>query len=113
GQKKEANKIASQTMRKTMAKAIKPFIDLMTKLTAAQKAAAVHFGHFPASENIGVDVASVRLAANSAVRGGDGADAGLIPMGEPLGANVERPKVLAMPDTSPRRRPGAKSSDKK
>ncbi len=113
GQKKEANKIASQTMRKTMAKAIKPFFDRMPKLTAAQKAAAVHFGHFPASENIGVDVASVRLAANSAVRGGDGADAGLIPMGEPLGANVERPKVLAMPDTSPRRRPGSKSSDKK
>ncbi len=113
GQEKEANKIASQTMRKKMAKAIKPFFDRMPKLTAAQKAAAVHFGHFPASENIGVDVASVRLAANSAVRGGDGADAGLIPIGEPLGANVERPKVLAMPDTSPRRRPGTKSSDKK
>ncbi len=113
GQKKEANKIASQTMRKKMAKAIKPFFDRMPKLTAAQKAAAVHFGHFPASENIGVDVASVRLAANSAVRGGDGADAGLIPMGEPLGGDVEKPKVLAMPDTSPRRRPGSKSSDSK
>ncbi|GAA0472578.1 hypothetical protein GCM10009096_12180 [Parasphingorhabdus litoris] len=113
GQKKEANKIASQTMQKQMARAIKPFFDRMPKLTAAQKAAAVHFGHFPASENIGVDVASVRLAAKSAVRGGDGADAGLIPVGEPLGADVEKPRVLAMPDTSPRRRPGAKSSDKK
>ncbi|MEP2103466.1 MAG: SPOR domain-containing protein [Parasphingorhabdus sp.] len=113
GQKKEANKIASQTMQKKMAKAIKPFFDRMPKLTAAQKAAAVHFGHFPASENIGVDVASVRLAANSAVRGGDGADAGLIPVGEPLGADVEKPKVLAMPDTSPRRRPGSKSGDRK
>ncbi|QTD55572.1 SPOR domain-containing protein [Parasphingorhabdus cellanae] len=113
GQKKEANKIASQTMRKKMAKAIKPFFDRMPKLTAAQKAAAVHFGHFPASENIGVDVASVRLAANSAVRGGDGADAGLIPVGEPLGADVQKPRVLAMPDTSPRRRPGSKSSDEK
>jgi len=113
GKKKEANKIASQTMRKKMAKAIKPFFDRMPKLTAAQKAAAVHFGHFPASENIGVDVASVRLAANSAVRGGEGADAGLIPMGEPLGMNVEKPKVLAMPDTSPRRRPGSKREDRK
>ncbi len=113
GQEKEANKIARQTMQKQMAKAIKPFFDRMPKLTAAQKAAAVHFGHFPASENIGVDVASVRFASRNAVRDGDGADAGLIPIGEPLGQNVEKPKVLAMPDTSPRRRPGSKSSDKK
>lgn len=113
GQEKEANKIARQTMRKQMAKAIKPFFDRMPKLTAAQKAAAVHFGHFPASENIGVDVASVRFASQNAVRGGDGADAGLIPMGEPLGQEVEKPKVLAMPDTSPRRRPGSSTRDKK
>ncbi|MEP3227018.1 MAG: SPOR domain-containing protein [Parasphingorhabdus sp.] len=113
GQEKEANKIAQQTMRKQMAKAIKPFFDRMPKLTAAQKAAAVHFGHFPASENIGVDVASVRFASQNAVRGGDGADAGLIPIGEPLGQEAEKPKILAMPDTSPRRRPGAKKSKKK
>ncbi len=111
GQEKDANKIARQTMQKRMAKAIKPFFDRMPKLTAAQKAAAVHFGHFPASENIGVDVASVRFASNNAVRGGTGADAGLIPIGEPLGQDVEKPKVLAMPDTSPRRRPGATRSD--
>lgn len=113
GQEKEANKIARQTMRKKMAKAIEPFFDRMPKLTAAQKAAAVHFGHFPASENIGVDVASVRFASNNAVRGGDGADAGLIPIGEPLGKEAEKPKVLAMPDTSPRRRPGSSRKDKK
>ncbi len=113
GQDKEANKIARQTMRKQMAKAIKPFFDRMPKLTAAQKAAAVHFGHFPASENIGVDVASVRFASQNAVRGGDGADAGLIPIGEPLGQDVAKPKVLAMPDTSPRRRPGSSTRDQK
>lgn len=107
-QKKAANNIARQSMTKRMAKAIKPFFDRMSKLTAAQKAAAVHFGHFPASENIGVDVASVRYAANNAARGGDGADAGLIPLGEPLGEPVKKPRVLAMPDTSQRRRPGAR-----
>lgn len=112
GQEKAANKIAEQTMQKRMAKAIKPFFDRMPKLTAAQKAAAVHFGHFPASENIGVDVAAVRFASSTAVRGGEGADAGLIPIGEPLGQKAEKPKVLAMPDTSPRRRPGSKSSDR-
>ncbi|WP_417622687.1 SPOR domain-containing protein [Parasphingorhabdus sp.] len=107
GRKKDANKIAEQTMDRTMAKAIKPFFDGMPKLTAAQKAAAVHLGHFPADENIGVDVAAVQLASNMAVRGGDGADAGLIPVGESLGADVDRPRVVAMPDKSPRRRPGA------
>ena len=107
GKKKDANSIVDQTMERRMAKAIKPFFDRMPKLTAAQKAAAVHLGHFPASENIGVDVAAVQLASNMAVRGGDGADSGLIPVGEALGSNADRPRVLAMPDKSPRRRPGA------
>ncbi|SIO10828.1 Flp pilus assembly protein TadD, contains TPR repeats [Parasphingorhabdus marina DSM 22363] len=106
-QTKEANKIARQTMTRRMAEALKPFLKRMPKLTAAQKAAAVHFGHFPASENVGVDVASVRFAANSAVRGGEGADAGLIPIGKPLGEDAKKPRVLAMPDTSLRRRPGS------
>lgn len=106
GKKKDADNIVEQTMERRMAKAIKPFFDRMPKLTAAQKAAAVHFGHFPASENIGVDVAAVQMASSLAVRSGDGADAGLIPVGEALGADVKRPRVLAMPDKSPRRRPG-------
>ncbi len=113
GKNKGANQIARQTMRGNMAKAIEPFLDRMPKLTAAQKAAAVHFGHFPASENIGVDVASVRYASNTAVRGGDGADAGLIPLGVPLGGEFKRPRVLAMPNVSPRRRPGKRRSSRK
>ncbi|NCO47812.1 MAG: hypothetical protein GW808_07035 [Sphingomonadales bacterium] len=107
GKKKDADNIVDQTMERRMAKAIKPFFERMPKLTAAQKAAAVHFGHFPASENIGVDVAAVQLASSLVTRGGDGADAGLIPVGEALGADTKRPRVLAMPDKSPRRRPGA------
>lgn len=110
GRKKDADNIVDQTMERRMAKAIKPFFDRMPKLTPAQKAAAVHFGHFPASENIGVDVAAVQLASSLAARGGDGADAGLIPVGEALGSNADRPRVLAMPDKSPRRRPGATDS---
>jgi tetratricopeptide (TPR) repeat protein len=106
GRKKDADNIVEQTMERRMAKAIKPFFDRMPKLTAAQKAAAVHFGHFPASENIGVDVAAVQLASSLAARGGDGADAGLIPVGEAFGADTKTPRVLAMPDKSPRRRPG-------
>ncbi|WP_373491356.1 SPOR domain-containing protein [Parasphingorhabdus sp.] len=107
GRKDDAEDIVEKTMERRMAQAIKPFFDRMPKLTAAQKAAAVHFGHFPASENIGVDVAAVQLASTLAARGGDGADAGLIPVGEALGSDVQRPRVLAMPDKSPRRRPGS------
>lgn len=110
GKDKEANKIARQTMHKEMANAIEPFFDNMPKLTAAQKAAAVHYGHYPASADIGVDVATVRFASQHARRGdGESVDAGLIPVGEPLGQESEKPKVLAMPDKSPRRRPGFKS----
>lgn len=109
-QQRDAREVADATMPPALAAAIRPFFVRMPKLTPAQKAAMVHFGHFPASENIGVDLASVRRASSSAsgiaaVRGGTGADAGLIPLGEPLGQNVERPKVLAMPDRRQRRRP--------
>jgi len=107
GRKKDAEDIVEKTMERRMAQAIKPFFERMSKLTAAQKAAAVHFGHFPASENIGVDVAAVQLASTLATRGGDGVDAGLIPVGEALGSDAKRPRVLAMPDKSPRRRPGS------
>lgn len=107
GRKKDAEDIVEKTMERRMAQAIKPFFERMPKLTAAQKAAAVHFGHFPASENIGVDVAAVQLASTLAARGGDGVDAGLIPVGEALGSDAKRPRVLAMPDKSPRRRPGS------
>ncbi len=107
GKKKEAEDIVEQTMERRMAKAIKPFFDRMSKLTAAQKAAAVHFGHFPASENIGVDVAAVQLASSQLAENAGAVDAGLIPVGEALGTDVKRPRVLAMPDKSPRRRPGA------
>ncbi|MEW4466398.1 SPOR domain-containing protein [Parasphingorhabdus sp. JC815] len=110
GKDKEANKIARQTMEKRMAKAIEPFFDNMPELTAAQKAAAVHFGHFPASANIGVDVATVRFASQNATRSG-GADANLIPAGEPLGQ--QSAKIRAMPDKSPRRRPGSKAKKEK
>lgn len=110
GKGKDANSIAKQTMPRKLARAIKPFFERMPKLTAAQKAAAVHFGHFPASENIGIDVAAVRLAANMARLGVNGADAGLIPIGQPLGNQALTPRVMAMPDKSPRRRPGSGGS---
>lgn len=43
----EARKVALQTMPEQLASAITPYMQKMPYLTAAQKAAAVHFGHFP------------------------------------------------------------------
>jgi Flp pilus assembly protein TadD len=44
----DAQKIAEQTMPAQLAAAITPYMRKMPYLTPAQKAAAVHFGHFPA-----------------------------------------------------------------
>ncbi|HKY80755.1 MAG TPA: tetratricopeptide repeat protein [Sphingobium sp.] len=53
----DARKIASQTMPAQLAAAITPYMQKMPYLTAAQKAAAVHFGHFPT--HVGTSIAAV------------------------------------------------------
>lgn len=53
----EARKIAMQTMPGQLAAALTPYMQKMAYLTAAQKAAAVHFGHFPAT--IGTSIAAI------------------------------------------------------
>ncbi|MEJ7934011.1 tetratricopeptide repeat protein [Sphingobium sp. AN558] len=53
----EAKKIAEQTMPAQLAAAITPYMQKMPYLTAGQKAAAVHFGHFPAT--IGTTIAAI------------------------------------------------------
>ncbi|WP_313807920.1 tetratricopeptide repeat protein [Sphingobium sp.] len=53
----DAKKIAEQTMPAQLATAILPYMQKMPYLTAAQKAAAVHFGHFPA--NVGTSIAAI------------------------------------------------------
>ncbi|UZW53944.1 tetratricopeptide repeat protein [Sphingobium sp. JS3065] len=53
----DAKKIAEQTMPSQLATAILPYMQKMPYLTAAQKAAAVHFGHFPA--NVGSTIAAI------------------------------------------------------
>ena len=53
----EARKVADQTMPAQLAAAIAPYMQKMPYLTAAQKAAAVHFGHFP--QQIGTTIAAI------------------------------------------------------
>ncbi|MDF0544500.1 tetratricopeptide repeat protein [Sphingobium sp. H39-3-25] len=47
GRRSEALQITSKTMPKPLADAIQPYMERMSILTPAQKAAAVHFGRFP------------------------------------------------------------------
>src|SRR3546814_1599524 len=69
GRTKQAKDITQVTMPKGMADAIQPFMDRMPRLTAAQRAAAVHYGSFPSG--------AVQMAAaaprtdTSAARGPD------------------------------------------
>ena len=53
----DAKKVAEQTMPAQLAGAITPYMQKMPYLTAAQKAAALHFGHFPAQ--IGATVVAI------------------------------------------------------
>ncbi|MEC3910512.1 SPOR domain-containing protein [Sphingobium sp. CR2-8] len=53
----DAKKLALQTMPAQLATAIIPYMEKMPYLTAAQKAAAVHFGHFPAQ--IGTSIVAI------------------------------------------------------
>lgn len=52
----DARKIASQTLPAQLAAALAPYMEKMPYLTPAQKAAAVHFGHFPT--NVGTSLAA-------------------------------------------------------
>ena len=53
----DARKIASQTLPAQLASALVPYMEKMPYLTPAQKAAAVHFGHFPTT--VGTSLAAV------------------------------------------------------
>jgi Flp pilus assembly protein TadD len=53
----DAKKVADQTMPAQLATAIIPYMQKMPYLTAAQKAAAVHFGHFP--QQTGATIATI------------------------------------------------------
>ena len=53
----EAKGIAEQTMPGPLAAAILPYMQKMPYLTAAQKAAAIHFGQFP--QQIGTSIAAI------------------------------------------------------
>src|SRR3546814_1004445 len=80
GRTKQAKDITQVTMPKGMADAIQPFMDRMPRLTAAQCAAAVHYGSFP--------LGAVQMAADAPrtdISAARGPDKSLIPIGRALG----------------------------
>ncbi len=108
GDKKEARKVARGTMPRRLAASIQPYLDYMPRLTKSQQAAAAHFGHFPKTANIGRP--NPRNTQYASVRGGTGADAGLIPTGKPLGdANQAKPATQRKASKKQRRRPGQRN----
>ena len=94
GDTRESTKVAQGFMDARSAQKMERYLRLMPDLTAAQQAAAIHLGHFPAS-NIGRDSENVRrVAATTPTPSPVKNESRLIPTGEPLGkkATKEKPK---------------------
>ena len=86
GELRESTKVAQGFMDVSSVLRIERFFRLMPSLTAAQKAAAIHLGHFPTSQAVGRDSEQVRRIASTlpqtpAVSGNNR----LIPSGAALG----------------------------
>lgn len=97
GDTRESAKVAAGFMDARSAQKMERYLRQMPDLTAAQQAAAIHLGHFPAN-NIGRDSENVRrvsasIPAPTTARN----ESRLIPVGEPLGkkAAKEKPKELS------------------
>ena len=65
GELRESTKVAQGFMDVSSVLRIERFFRLMPSLTAAQKAAAIHLGHFPTSQAVGRDSEQVRRIAST------------------------------------------------
>jgi tetratricopeptide (TPR) repeat protein len=87
GDFREATRVTQGFMDARSAQQFERYLRQMPQLTGAQKAAAIHLGHFPAN-NIGRDSDTLqRVAANYPSSGPTG-DGRLVPSGDPLGPKV-------------------------
>jgi tetratricopeptide (TPR) repeat protein len=86
GDFRESTKVTQGFMDATSAQRMERYLRLMPELTGAQQAAAIHLGHFPASQYVGRDSEDVRRVASTIppVTPGPG-ESRLIPTGTPLG----------------------------
>lgn len=86
GDLRESTKVAQGFMDAASVQRMERFFRLMPTLTGAQQAAAIHLGHFPASQYVGRDSEKLRQVAASipSVEIPSGQNR-LIPAGDPLG----------------------------
>lgn len=86
GDLRESTKVTQGFMDSASAKRMERYLRLMPDLTAAQQAAAIHLGHFPASQYVGRDSEELRRVASTIppVAPSPG-ESRLIPTGTPLG----------------------------
>lgn len=103
GEQKEATQIAQGFLPADAARRMESYLRQMPRMTDAQRAAAMHFGHFPAGR-IGEDSAEVRkLAVATATdpartAGSATGQDRLVPAGEPLGGASRKPPAKKAED---------------
>jgi Flp pilus assembly protein TadD len=98
GDYREASKVAQGFMDAASVPRMERYLRLMPELTGAQQAAAIHLGHFPASQYVGRDSEEVRRVASTIpqVQPNTGENR-LIPAGTPLGS---KPAVAGVAKTA-------------
>ena len=100
---------ANQLMIPTQAAAMTPYLQRLGSLTAAEKAAAVHFGRFPAVRPAGTQLAAVAprrvpvppAATNSAADLNRAAARGGAPVATTVAAPTPAPVATPVPTTAP------------
>lgn len=107
GEQKEATQIAQGFLPADAARRMEGYLRQMPRMTDAQRAAAMHFGHFPAGR-IGEDSPEVRKLAAATATGpsrpaspATGQDR-LVPAGEPLGGTGKKSPAKKTEDRAPR-----------
>lgn len=105
GEFRESTKVTEGFMDAASAQRMERYLRLMPDLTGAQQAAAIHLGHFPASQYVGRDSEQVRRVASTipAVEPGPG-ERRLIPSGDALGPkNAATVPAKNLKKTDPKR----------
>lgn len=102
GQVEDAVGIAHAALSPEMAASMSPYLRYMPRLTKAQQAAAVNFGHFPRASEIGRDdprvaryAASAARVANAAVASSEGTSAGSSRRGNARSSRRDRSRSAA------------------
>ncbi len=105
GDFRESTKVTQGFMDAGSAQRMERYLRLMPDLTGAQQAAAMHLGHFPASQYVGRDSEQLRKVASTipSVQPASN-DSRLIPSGDPLGTKTTKVAATEKPKTTERRR---------